>query len=143
MSTDTATAQVSARRGGLIGAVAAVPFAGLVLLVFIASMPGFALSVAGASVASGILCGATFGRRVAMKPRLATVIGGAGLAVIVGSPIGGVLATLLVDGVTNPFTATLAGFFLYGLPAFLVLALPAFALGVWIVGRFDPGPALA
>jgi hypothetical protein len=118
-----------------VGGTAAIPAAALVLLVFIAPYPGFALTLAGASVGSGIVSGATFARGIAANPRTATVIWGAVFGVLIGTPIGGLLAFLLVDGVNNPFTAMVAGLALYGLPALLVLALPAFIFGVWLAGK--------
>jgi hypothetical protein len=129
---DNAGVLVSPVRGAAIGAVSALPGTILVVVLFAGAFPGFAASIATAAVTSGIVSGATFGRRIARRPRTATVVWGAVFAVLLGAPVGGTVAWLLIPNVTDPVAAIFAGLFWYGLPALLFLALPAFAFGVGI-----------
>jgi len=127
---------LSRSRGAAIGFVAAVPFAVLPFVVTIqGAYLGFATSIALAAVFAGTVTGATFGRRIAERPRLLTTVLGAALAVVVGAPVGGLAAALLVEHAPDPLTSTVAGLVLYGLPAYLLLALPAFVLGLALAAR--------
>src|SRR5512146_1633483 len=59
MDVHAPTARLSRSKGALIGLVAAMPAAAIVVLVFVGPYPGFALTLAGTSLASGIVSGAT------------------------------------------------------------------------------------
>ena len=94
-------------------------------------VPAFATTIAVAALASGAISGATFGRRIAAHPTLPRVLLGPALAVLVGAPVGGVAASILL-GYADPIRSTLVGLLLYGLPAYVVLALPTFLFGIYL-----------
>jgi hypothetical protein len=125
---------ISPVAGAIVGAGSAAPFALLVLVVFLSSFPPFAWAMASACVFSGAVTGATVGRSVATRPTGRRVAGAAGLAVLIGTPVGALVQTQLA-ATGNFIGSAIAGLMLYGLPAYLVLALPAFALGMAIARR--------
>ena len=117
--------------GFVVGLVASLPAAFVVAALFGFMEPGFAASIALPALVAGAMTGATFGRRIAADPSLAKVLLGPALAALVGAPVGGVSASLLL-GYADPFRSTVVGLLLYGLPAYVVLALPTFVFGIYL-----------
>ena len=120
---------ISRAEGLAVGFVASLPGVFVVAMLFGFVVPAFATTIAVAALASGAISGATFGRRIAAHPTLPRVLLGPALAVLVGAPVGGVAASILL-GYADPIRSTLVGLLLYGLPAYVVLALPTFLFGI-------------
>jgi hypothetical protein len=122
-------------QAALVGVLAALPFALLVLVVF---RDAFGTGVGAACLVSGAVSGATFGRLVAADPTWVRMLLAPVAAVVIGTPVGAGITLALSHvewSLTDFFGWTAAGLILYSLPAYLVLALPAFALGVRLAQR--------
>jgi hypothetical protein len=117
--------------GLAVGLLASLPAVALVVALFGFQTPTFAAPFAAASLASGAVTGATFGRRIAARPMFSGVLLGPVLAVLIGAPVGGVAASILL-GYADPLSSTLVGLLLYGIPAYVVLAQPTFAFGIYL-----------
>jgi hypothetical protein len=118
-----------------VGVVSAAPFAMVVLAVFVWGFPAFAWPIATACVVSGGVTGATVGRRVAARPTGVRIAGAGALAVLLGIPVGVVGYTMLWSTPYDFVSLALAGLVVYGLPAYILLGLPAFGLGLAITRR--------
>jgi hypothetical protein len=123
--------QQTRAEGLAVGFVASLPAAFVVVAVFGLLEPRFAASIAFPALTAGAITGATFGRRIAADPTAVRVLLGPALAVLVGAPVGGVVASLLL-GYADAIRSTVVGLVLYGIPAYVVLAVPTFVFGIYL-----------
>jgi hypothetical protein len=123
---------VSRRVGALVGVAAATPFAAFIALVSASSYVEFAAAIALACMSAGALTGATIGRSAARDPSVSRAAGAAAFAVLVGAPIATIAYLQLHNSPEGTIFWMIPGIVMYGLPVFLILALPAVTLGIFI-----------
>jgi hypothetical protein len=124
---------VQTRSAGLVvGLAASAPAVAVTVALFGLLDLGFATAISAASMVAGAVTGATFGRRIAARPTAAGVLFGPALAVVIGGPVGGTTAWLVSYRAYDPLGLTATGLLLYGLPAYVVLALPTFVFGIYL-----------
>jgi hypothetical protein len=121
-------------RGFAIGVIAAVPPAGLALLVFLGSSPWFGFTLTVACLGSGAVIGATIGRGLAAKLHSVGVLVVTAIAVIIGDFFAAPILALNTP-VSDPIAFFVGGLAVFGIPAYFFLAFPGLVLGILLARR--------